>query len=123
MKAPLQRCFSFVTKLEAGDDITTGQYMNLQTFSDLQFSPVRKTCFHSIHNALKETVSGDLLEYVAPEVAEIAMGRKNFTTAAKNVGNNWVVVAEKGVKAEFFPENLQKNQLRAKRDFIKNVSQ
>ena len=31
-KAPLLRCFLFILKLESGDIITTGQYMNYQTF-------------------------------------------------------------------------------------------
>ena len=34
-KAPLLRCFSFISKLKGGDIITTAQYMNYQTFSDL----------------------------------------------------------------------------------------
>ena len=32
-KAPLLRCFPFISKLKGGDIITTGQYMNYQTFS------------------------------------------------------------------------------------------
>ena len=34
-KAPLLRCFLFISKLKSGDIITTGQYMNYQTFSNL----------------------------------------------------------------------------------------
>ena len=34
-KAPLLRCFPFVSELKSGDMITTGQYMNYQTFSKL----------------------------------------------------------------------------------------
>ena len=34
-KAPLLRCFPFISKLKGGDIITTGQYMNYQTFSNL----------------------------------------------------------------------------------------
>ena len=33
-KAPLLRCFPFIPKLRAGDIITTGLYMNYQTFSN-----------------------------------------------------------------------------------------
>ena len=36
-KAPLLCCFPFMSKLKSGDIITTGQYMNYQTFSNLQF--------------------------------------------------------------------------------------
>ena len=34
-KAPLLRCFSFISKLKAGDITTTEQYMNYQTFGNL----------------------------------------------------------------------------------------
>ena len=34
-KAPLMRCFPIISKLKGGDVITTGQYMNYQTFSNL----------------------------------------------------------------------------------------
>ena len=34
-KAPLLRCFPFISKLKGGDSITTGQYMNYHTFSNL----------------------------------------------------------------------------------------
>ena len=37
VKAPWLRCFPFISKLKAGDIITTGQYMNYQIFSNLQF--------------------------------------------------------------------------------------
>ena len=39
-KAPLLRCFLFISKLKSGDIITTGQYMNYQTFSNLQFQKI-----------------------------------------------------------------------------------
>ena len=44
-KAPLLRCFPFLSKLKSGDIITTGQYMNYQTFSNLQFRPLLKIFF------------------------------------------------------------------------------
>ena len=48
-KAPLLRCFPFISKLKSGDVIITGQYMNCQTFSNLQFRPLLKNFFRSIH--------------------------------------------------------------------------
>ena len=54
-KAPLLRCFPFISKLKAGDTITTGQYVNYQTFSKLQFRPLLKISFHSIHIDLRDT--------------------------------------------------------------------
>ena len=54
-KAPLLRCFPFISNHKAGDIITTGQYMNCQTFSNLQFRPLLKISFHSIHIDLRDT--------------------------------------------------------------------
>ena len=54
-KALLLRCFPFISKLKSGDIITTGQYMNYQTFSNLQFRPLLKNSFNSIHNDLRGT--------------------------------------------------------------------
>ena len=34
-KVPLLRCFPFISKLKSGDIITTVQYTNYQTFSNL----------------------------------------------------------------------------------------
>ena len=54
-KAPVLRCFLFLSKLKSGDIITTGQYMNYQTFSNRQFRPLLKNSFHSIHIDLRDT--------------------------------------------------------------------
>ena len=54
-KAPFLRCFPFISKLNGGDIITTGQYMNYQTFSNLQFRPLLKNSLHSIHIDLTNT--------------------------------------------------------------------
>ena len=54
-KTPLLRCFPFISKLKGGDIITTGEYMNYQTFSNLQFRPLLKISFHSIHIDLRDT--------------------------------------------------------------------
>ena len=52
-KTPLLRCFPFISKIKGGDFITTGQYINYQTFSTLQFRPLLKNSFHSIHIDLR----------------------------------------------------------------------
>ena len=54
-KTPLLRCCPFILTLKAGDIITTGHYMNYQTFSKLQFRPLLKNNFHSIHIDLRDT--------------------------------------------------------------------
>ena len=57
-KAPLLRCFPFISKLRAGDIIYIGQYMKYQTFSNLQFTRLLKMFFHSIHVDLRDTSGG-----------------------------------------------------------------
>ena len=63
-KAPLLRCFPFISKLKRGDIITSGQYMNYQTFSNLQFGPMLKNSFHSIHIDLGDP-SGENIPFVS----------------------------------------------------------
>ena len=63
-KGPLLRCFPFIPKLKSGDIITTGQYMNYQTFSNLQFRRLLKNSFHSIQNDLRDT-SGEKIPFVS----------------------------------------------------------
>ena len=48
-KAPLLRCFAFISKLKAGDNTNTREYMNYQTFGYLQFRPLLKNFFHNVH--------------------------------------------------------------------------
>ena len=59
-KAPLLRCFPFISKLKAGDIITTGQYMNYRTFSNLLFRPLLKNSFHCIHIDLRDASGGKI---------------------------------------------------------------
>ena len=61
-KTPLLRCFPLISKLKGGDIITTGQYMNYQTFSNLQFRPLLKKFFHSIHFDPRDT-SGEKIPF------------------------------------------------------------
>ena len=63
-KAPLLRCFPFISKLKGGDNIATGRYMNYQTFSNLQFRPLLKKSFHNIHIDLRDT-SGEKIPFVS----------------------------------------------------------
>ena len=71
-KAPLLRCFPFISKLKSGDIITTGQYMNYQTFSNLQFRRFLKNSFHSIHIVLRDT-SGEKIPIVAVGITRLVL--------------------------------------------------
>ena len=71
-KAPLLRCFLFISKLKSGHIITTGQYMNYQTFSNLQFRPLLKNSFHSIHIDLRDT-SGEKIPFVSVGITRLVL--------------------------------------------------
>ena len=71
-KTPLLRCFLFIPELKAGDIITTGQYMNYQTFSNLQFSPLLKNSFHSIYIDLRDT-SGEKIPFVSAGITRLVL--------------------------------------------------
>ena len=47
-KTPLLCCIPFISKVKSGDMISTGQYMNYQSFTNLQFEKLLKNSFHSI---------------------------------------------------------------------------
>ena len=71
-KSPLLGCFPFISKLKGGDIITTGQYMNYQTFSNLQFRPLLKNSFQSIHFDLRDT-SGEKLPFVSVGIIRLVL--------------------------------------------------
>ena len=71
-KAPLLRCLPFISKLKGGDNITTGQYMNYQTFSNQQFRPLLKMSFHSIHIDLRDT-SGKKIPFVSVGITRLVL--------------------------------------------------
>ena len=71
-KAPQLRCFPFISKLKSGDVITTGQYMNYQTFSNLQFCRLLKNSFHSVHIDLRDT-SGEKIPFVSVGLTRLVL--------------------------------------------------
>ena len=70
--APLLRCFPFMSKLKGGDIITTGQYMNYRTFSNLQVRPLLTNFFHSIHIDLRDT-SGEKIPFVSVGITGLVL--------------------------------------------------
>ena len=71
-KAPLLRFFPFISKLKGGDIITTGQYMNYQTFRNLQFRPLLKNSFHSIYIDLRDP-SGEKIPFVSVGITRLVL--------------------------------------------------
>ena len=83
-KVPLLRCcFTFFSKLKSGDIITTGQYMNYQTFSNLQFRPLLKNSFHNFHKDLRDT-SGDKLPFVSVGINRLVLMFRKAPTFISN---------------------------------------
>lgn len=71
-KAPLLRCIPFISKIENGDVITTGQYMNYQTFSNLQFKRLLKNTFHSIKIELRDS-TGEKIPFVSVGITRVTL--------------------------------------------------
>ena len=71
-KAPLLRCFPFISKVKSGDVITTGQYMNYQTFSNLQFRRLLKNFFHCVQIDLRDT-SGEKIPFVSVGITRLVL--------------------------------------------------
>ena len=71
-KTPLLRCFPFISKLKAGDLVTTGHYMDYQTFSNLQFGRMLKHSFHSMHIDLRDT-SGEKIPFVLMGITRLVL--------------------------------------------------
>ena len=72
IKTPLLRWFPFFSRLRSGDIITTRQYMNYQTFSNLQFRPLLKISFHSILIDLRDT-SGEKVLLVSVGITRLVL--------------------------------------------------
>ena len=71
-KAPLLRCFPFISNLKSGDIITTGQYMKYQTFSNLQVRRLLKNSFRSIHIDMGDT-SGQKIPFVSVGITRLVL--------------------------------------------------
>ena len=63
-KTPLLHRFPFISKLKSGVITTTGQYMNYQTFSNLQFRQLLRNSSHSKHIDLRDT-SSEMIPFVS----------------------------------------------------------
>ena len=71
-EGPVAPLFPFYFKTRGQDIITTGEYMNYQTFSNLQFKPLLEKSFHSIHIDLRDT-SGEKISFVSVGITRLAL--------------------------------------------------
>ena len=58
--------------MKSGDITSTGQYMNYQTFSNLQFRRLSKISLHSIHIDLRDT-SGEKIAFVPVGITRLVL--------------------------------------------------
>ena len=71
-KAPLLRSFPYISKVKSGDILTTGQYMNYQTFNNLQYRRLLKSSFQSIHIDVRDT-SGEKIPFVSVGITRLVL--------------------------------------------------
>ena len=100
-KAPLLRCFPFISKLKGGDIITTGQYMNYQTFSNLQFRPLLKNSFHSIHINLRDP-SGVKIPFVSVGITRLVLMFKRVSNIHFQHIRYYKMVASRQVEIPYY---------------------
>ena len=68
-------------------------------------------------------VDADLLEFAVPEVADVVSGKKNFKTAAKNVGRQTLRKQLGGGKQKrSIPVKNLKRSSRSRRDIFTNIA-
>ena len=96
-KALLLPCFPFISQLKAGDVITTGQYMNYQTLSNLQFRSLLKKSFRSFHNDLKET-SDEKIPFVSVGITASVLSFKKASMIQKKHERRSKMVASRQVE-------------------------
>ena len=100
-KSPLLRCFPFFSKHKSGDIITTGQYMNFQTFSNLQFRPLLKNSFHNIHIDLRDT-SGEKIPFVSVGITRLVLMFRKASNIHFQSKRRYKMVASKEVEIPYY---------------------
>ena len=71
-KTPLLRCIPFISNVKSGDIISTGQYMNYQSFTNLQFKKLLKNSFHSIKIELRDS-TGEKIPFVSVGIIRVVL--------------------------------------------------
>ena len=97
----LLRCFLFSSKLKAGDITTIGQYINYQTFSKMQFRPLLKNSFHSIHIDLRDT-SGEKIPFVSVGISPLDLMFRKASNIHFYPKRRSKIVASRQVEISFY---------------------
>ena len=100
-KAPLLCCFPFISKLKAGDIMTTGQKMNYQTFSNLHFRPLLKYSSHSIDIDLRDK-SGEKKPVVSFGITRLVIMFRKASNIHFSPKRRYKMGASKQVEMPFY---------------------
>ena len=100
-KASLLRCFPFISKLKGGDIITTGQYMNYQTINNLQFRPLLKNSFHSIHIDLRDPI-GEKIPFVSVGITRLVLMFRKASNIHFQSQRRYKMVASRQVEIPYY---------------------
>ena len=90
-KGPLLRCFLSISKLKAGDFVTTGQYMYYQTFSNL----------HSFHIDSRDT-SGEHVPSLSVGITRLVLMFKKASNIHFSPRERCKMVASRWVEIPFY---------------------
>ena len=71
-KTPLLRCIPVISKVKSGGIISTGQYMNYQSCTNLQFKKLLKNSFHSIKIELRDS-TGEKIPFVSVGITRVVL--------------------------------------------------
>lgn len=71
-KAPILRCFPFISRFRNGDTLQPQQVMNYKSFDNLQFRKLLKNSFHSIKIELRSS-TGDKIPFSGIGITRITL--------------------------------------------------
>ena len=94
-------CFFLFSKLTAGDIITTGQYMNYETFSNLQFGPLLKKSFLSFHLDLRDT-RGEKIPFVFVGITRFVLTFRKASNIHFQPKRRFRMVVSRQVETPFY---------------------
>ena len=106
-----------MSRLKAGVNITTGQYMNYQTITKLQLRRLVEKTFHSVHIDLRD-ISGEKIPFVSVGIPRfVSMFRKacNFHFSPKR---RYKMVASRQIEVSFYKilvGNLKKDSVHSQK--------
>ena len=100
-KSPLLRRFSFISKLMGENIITTRQYMNYQTFRNLQFRSLLENSFHSLHIDLRHRFA-EKIPFVSGGLTRLVLLFRKLSNIHFQLIQYYKMVASRQVEIPYF---------------------